>query len=213
MWIGDGAVLDASGQAVVMLDARGQRFGQAQAGGTILLGGAGGLDASSPESTYAQVIVRPGALLDAAGASAAVDVVPGTEVGSTIAQASGPVVLSGAGGTIGVRSYFGVALDGTMLAGGAGPGAAGGTLEMRLDPETLNVFYDVPATYFQPSQIFISQDAVAVQPGWRGWPPATRRSSPPCAWAASPSSRSMPAASMRSTSTPRTRSSSTAMSI
>ena len=73
-------------------------------------------------------------------------------------------MLSGAGGTIGVRSYFGVALDGTMLAAGAGPGAAGGTLEMRLDPESLNVFYDLPGTYFQPSQIFISQNAVAVQP-------------------------------------------------
>ena len=86
VWIGDGAVIDVSGEAAIMTDARGQTFGQAQAGGTILLGGAGGLDANSPESTYAQVIVRPGALLDAAGASAAVDVVPGTQVGDTVSQ-------------------------------------------------------------------------------------------------------------------------------
>ncbi len=165
VWIGDGAVLDVSGRAALMTDGLGRRFGQSQAGGTILLGGEGGLDPNSAQSTYAQVIVRPGAVLDAQGASAAVEVVPGTETAPTPTASTPATLLSGAGGTIEARSYFGVALDGTMLAGGAGAGAAGGTLDMRLDPLTLNGFYGLPAVYYAPSQILVSQDGVAVQPG------------------------------------------------
>jgi filamentous hemagglutinin family protein len=164
VWIGDGALLDASGVATVMTDALGRTFGQGQAGGSILLGGLGGTNAASQESTYAQVILRPGGILDAAGASATVDVVPDTEFPNTSISAS-PTVLSGAGGTIVTRSYSGIALDGTMLASGSGAGAAGGTLDMRLDPESLNAFYGLPADYYVASEILVTQNAVAVQPG------------------------------------------------
>jgi filamentous hemagglutinin family protein len=163
VWIASGALLDASGQAVVMNDALGRRFGQAQAGGTIILGGLGGANAASQESSYAQVMLRQGATLDVAGASATVDVVPSTELPAGIAGA-GPTTLAGAGGTIVARSYDGVALDGTMLAAGSGAGAAGGTLIMRLDPQDLTSLSGLPENYFVPSQIIVTQDAAPVQP-------------------------------------------------
>jgi filamentous hemagglutinin family protein len=162
VWIGDGAVIDASGEAVVMTDGLGRRFGQAQSGGAIFLGGVGGLNADTDASTYAQVIVRPGAVLDVAGAAATVDVSAGLSRTGLIGT-TGPLTLAGNGGLIAARSYDGIALDGTLLANGAGAGAAGGTLSMRLDPQYLPEFGNIPAWYVQPSQILISQDAVAVQ--------------------------------------------------
>jgi filamentous hemagglutinin family protein len=163
VWIGSDALVDVSGLATVMTDGQGRSFGQGQAGGTILLGGLGGLDAASPESTYAQVIVRPGAVLDAQAATATVDVVPSTEAGNPQVM-SQPTSLSYAGGTISARSYDGVALDGTMLAAGAGPGAPGGSLNIRLDPQSLDQFYGLPAAYIEPEQILITQQMVLGQP-------------------------------------------------
>jgi filamentous hemagglutinin family protein len=165
VWIGSDAVIDASGVAAEMTDALGRTFGRSEAGGLIQLGGLGGANGASQESTYAQVIVRPGAVLNASGASADVDVVPYAEQASTSGDAASgaPTVLAGAGGTIVARSYDGIALDGTMLASGSGPGAAGGTLIMRLDPQALNSFYGIPADYYVPEQILVTQDAVAVQ--------------------------------------------------
>jgi len=162
VWIGNGAVVDASGQAVTFTNAADGIFGQSQAGGTILLGGLGGASVSSTQSTYAQVIERAGALLDAAGADATVTVVP-TTTGGKIADLSVPVTLAGNGGTIIARSYDGIAFDGAMLAGGAGPGAAGGALVMRLDPQDFGAFTNLPAGYEAASRILISQDDVQVQ--------------------------------------------------
>jgi len=162
VWIGDGALVDTSGLAVEFTDALGRRFGQAQSGGTILLGGLGGLAGSSGQTTYAQVIVQPGAVLDADGADVTVDVAPGLANGS-ITQFTSPQTLAGNGGTIGARSLDGVAFDGTLEAAGAGPGAAGGTLEMRIDPQTLDNFFGVPPSLLVPSVILVSEDAVPVQ--------------------------------------------------
>lgn len=162
VWIGSDAVVDASGQAVSFVDTRGRRYGQAQAGGTILLGGIGGLSAASLLTTYAQVIVRPGALLDASGADVTVDAGPGLGQNS-IAVFATPITLSGAGGTIGARSMEGIAFDGTMEAAGAGPGASGGDLQIRLDQQNVDALYGMPAKAVAPSQILISQYAVPVQ--------------------------------------------------
>lgn len=162
VWIGAGAVVDTSGIATVLTDGLHRRFGQAEAGGSIFLGGLGALNSASPESTYAQVIVRPGAVLNASGADATVDVSAGLTPTSIVSY-NGPVTLAGNGGLIAARSYSGVALDGTMLAAGAGTGAAGGTLSMRLDPQDLNQFYDIPQSYIAPSQILISDAFIQVQ--------------------------------------------------
>jgi filamentous hemagglutinin family protein len=162
VWIADGALIDVSGEAAVFTDSLGRSFGQAGNGGDILLGGLGGLNQSSPESTYAQVIVRPGAELDAEGVSATVEEGPGL-FPNMIARFPSPVVLAGNGGTISARSYDGIAFDGSMTAAGAGPGATGGALFMQLDPQNLNAFNNIPADYYVPEQILISQNFVAVQ--------------------------------------------------
>jgi filamentous hemagglutinin family protein len=162
VWIADQAVIDTSGEAVVFTDAQGRRYGQAQSGGAIFLGGLGGLSETSPLSTYAQVIVRPGAVLNVSGAAATVDASAGLAP-SSIVDFDGPVTLAGNGGLIAARSYSGVALEGTMLAQGEGPTAAGGTLSMRLDPQNLGNFYGIPASYNQPSEIIISQNTVGIQ--------------------------------------------------
>jgi filamentous hemagglutinin family protein len=162
VWIAPQAVLDASGQAVVFTDALGRRFGRPQSGGAIFLGGLGGQSATSTISTYAQVIVRPGAELNVSGAAATVDVSPGLTTGPLV-KYHGPVTLAGNGGLIAARSYSGVALDGTLLAHGQGRGSAGGTLAMRLDAQDLKRLSGIPQSYIQPSQILISQNPVAVQ--------------------------------------------------
>ncbi|MEJ0047713.1 MAG: hypothetical protein WDN04_17495 [Rhodospirillales bacterium] len=154
--------MDASGIATGFTDALGRHFGQPQSGGTILLGGLGGLTGNSEQTTYAQVILRPGAVLDADGAAATVDVAPGLASGS-ITQFTSPRTLAGNGGTIGARSLDGVAFDGTLEASGAGPGAAGGTLVMRIDPQNLDSLIGVPASLITPSVLLISQEAVPVQ--------------------------------------------------
>jgi filamentous hemagglutinin family protein len=162
VWIGDGAVVDASGQAITFANPAGGVFGSSQAGGTILLGGLGGTSVASLESTYAQIIERPGALLNASGAAATVTVVP-TITSGKLVHFSAPLTLAGNGGTVIARSYDGIAFDGALLAGGAGPGAAGGTLVMRLDPQAFLSFDNLPAAYEAASRILISQYEIQVQ--------------------------------------------------
>jgi filamentous hemagglutinin family protein len=162
VWIGDQALVDVSGDAAVFTDTQGRRYGQAQAGGAIFLGGLGGLSGASAESTYAQVIVQSGAVLNASGAAATVDVSAGFDPGS-IVSLHAPVTLAGNGGLIAARSYDGISFEGTLLAAGAGPGAAGGTLAMRLDVQELSDFDNLPLSYIVPQQILISQNYIPVQ--------------------------------------------------
>ena len=161
-WIGAGSLLDVSGQAVVQHDPFGRRFGFVTSGGTIALGGYNPLNTA--QSTWAQVIVRPGATLDADGASASVDVVPDVVEAGRISVQSDPVTLAGAGGSISARSLSGVALDGTLLAHAGDGQVAGGSLTLQIDPITLTPYNNIPAAVFQPRQVLVSNLAVAVQP-------------------------------------------------
>jgi filamentous hemagglutinin family protein len=161
VWIGAGALLDVSGEAVVDTDGLGRRFGIAGNGGAIALGGY--LPAGNAISTWAQVILRPGAVLDANGAQASVDIVPGTDPGS-IAIESKPVVLAGAGGSIAARSLSGIALDGTLTAQAGAADAAGGTLSLTIDPTQLGAYSNIPAYVFQPREIQVTQATEPVQP-------------------------------------------------
>ena len=161
IWLGAGSLIDVSGESVVDTDELGRRFGIAQSGGTIALGSY--LGAAADVSTWAQVILRPGATLDADAASATVDVVPGTVAG-TVSAASSPVTLAGNGGTISARSLTGIALDGGFTAAAGGTGAAGGTLLLDIDPTQLAAYGNIPAYVDQPREIVVSQDSIAVQP-------------------------------------------------
>ncbi len=78
---------------------------------------------------YAFVVVRPGARLDASGASAVVDV-----------AGVGPVNVASHGGVIALSSMRGLFLDGDLRAAAGGAGAAGGTLALNLEtPSYLGV--------------------------------------------------------------------------
>lgn len=122
IWIGDQAVLDVAGRAETGVDTRGRRYGVADAGGVIVIGGEIDHDRATATSADAYVIVRPGAVLDASGAGAIVDV-----------NGVGPVELNRDGGRISLSSYNGLHLDGTFIARAGGANASGGTLDIALE--------------------------------------------------------------------------------
>ncbi len=94
-------------------------------GGTIRIGGTGALDSDGyPVVSDAFVIVRPGALIDASGTTALVDVLNGNRYIPTLAASDG--------GAISLYSSFGMALDGTLRAAAGGSGASGGTLNLTM---------------------------------------------------------------------------------
>ena len=122
IWIGDKAVLDVAGRATVATDMRGGRYGRADQGGSIEIGARYKADAFSVDAADAFVVVRPGALLDASGAQATLDL-----------PNQGSVNVAGNGGLIALSSYNGIFADGTLRAAAGGAGAAGGTLALALD--------------------------------------------------------------------------------
>ena len=122
IWIGEHAVFDVAGRATVATDMRGGRYGRADKGGSIEIGARYKADAASVDAADAFVVVRPGALLDASGAQATLDL-----------PNQGAVNVAGSGGLIALSSYNGIFADGTMRAAAGGAGAAGGTLAMALD--------------------------------------------------------------------------------
>ena len=122
LWIGAGAVLDVSGQAVTAIDAAGRTYGRVSAGGVIELGARYDAEARKLDAIEAFLIVRPGAVLEASGASALLEV-----------AGLGPTVVASHGGTLSLSSTRGLFLDGRMHAAAGGGGAAGGTLALQLE--------------------------------------------------------------------------------
>ncbi len=117
VWIGDNAVLDAAARAYVARDAQGRAYGVAPDGGTIELG-----------LSDSFLVIRPGAVLDASGAYAEVD----GSAGGAASVPARPLALAGAGGSIGLHSYVGMVIDGTLVARAGGAGAAGGSLTLEM---------------------------------------------------------------------------------
>jgi hypothetical protein len=132
VWIGDDAVIDAAARAYVAHDAQGRAYGVAPDGGAIDIG-----------LSDSFVVIRPGAVMDASGAYAEVDAAAGSGANTP----SRPLALAGDGGSIGLHSYVGMAIDGALSAHAGGAGAAGGSLTV----EMANRVYD-------PSQEVILQD-------------------------------------------------------
>ena len=113
IWIGGAATLDVAGRAAAGgVDIDGRRYGQAQAGGSILLGGALDWDATgiAESARDIAIVVRPGAVLDASGSRLAIDAPRGSRLGT--------LDLAGDGGQIVLKSSYGLFLDGDMRAGG-----------------------------------------------------------------------------------------------
>ncbi|MBB5045898.1 filamentous hemagglutinin family protein [Rhodopseudomonas rhenobacensis] len=129
IWIGEHAVLDVAARAVTATNARGETYGVVGNGGSILIGGAVDWETTGESSTLnAFVVIRPGALLDASGASAVLDI-----AGSGLAKTSTPLEVASNGGSIVIKSSNGIYLDGTLRAAAGGANAAGGTLALALE--------------------------------------------------------------------------------
>ncbi|WP_454774654.1 filamentous haemagglutinin family protein [Janthinobacterium tructae] len=118
IWIGENAVLDVASRAVTATDVQGRRYGKVVDGGSIVIGGEINHAQGSTSAASLFVVVRDGAVLDASGAHAVLDV-----NGAALDVAS-------AGGSIALASNNGLYLDGQLLARAGGAGAAGGTLSV-----------------------------------------------------------------------------------
>ncbi|OHV96844.1 hemagglutinin [Janthinobacterium lividum] len=118
IWIGENAVLDVASRAVTATDAQGRRYGKVTDGGSIVVGGEIDHAQGSASAASLFVVVRDGAVLDASGSHAVLDV-----NGDAIDVAS-------AGGSIALASNNGLYLDGQLLARAGGAGAAGGSLSV-----------------------------------------------------------------------------------
>tara|TARA_R110001606_G_scaffold81584_1_gene187550 strand:+ start:10790 stop:22960 length:12171 start_codon:yes stop_codon:yes gene_type:complete len=125
IWIGDQALLDASGYAYVATDARGRRYGEVLDGGQVTLGSAapedfGEFDVYDLNNQF--VIVRDGAVIDVSGAHAELDL-----------GKARPTTVAGNAGGLALRSNAGIYFDGELRAQAGGEGAAGGALEVMLE--------------------------------------------------------------------------------
>ncbi|WP_146012628.1 filamentous hemagglutinin N-terminal domain-containing protein, partial [Janthinobacterium sp. AD80] len=74
IWIGENAVLDVASRAVSATDAQGRRYGKVADGGSIVIGGDIDHAQGSTSAASLFVVVRDGAVLDASGAHAVLDV-------------------------------------------------------------------------------------------------------------------------------------------
>ncbi|WP_162988116.1 filamentous haemagglutinin family protein [Alcaligenes aquatilis] len=119
IWIGETATLDVAARAVTARDARGNRYGQVRSGGSIVIGGTIDLAARDATLPVPFVVIREGALLDASGTSALLDI-PG----------QGATRVASHGGSISMASLAGLYLDGELRANAGGVGAAGGSLAL-----------------------------------------------------------------------------------
>ncbi len=122
IWVGENALIDVASRAVTAVNKRGSVYGQVRNGGKISIGGDIDLSTGIAKASDLFVVVREGALLDASGAQAALDV-PG----------QGRVQVASNGGSISFASNNGLYLDGRFVARAGGAGAAGGSLSLALE--------------------------------------------------------------------------------
>ncbi|MCK9916037.1 filamentous hemagglutinin family protein [Microbacteriaceae bacterium K1510] len=152
IWIGDHATLDVAARAVTATDLRGRRYGAVVNGGTISIGG--GLDwedAGKAVAADAFVVIRPGAVLDASGTSAVIDL-PGLD-----RKSYSTVTVASDGGSIILKSNNGLHIDGTLRARAGGAGAAGGTLALALETPNYLLSAGVDDAVRMPREIVFAQ--------------------------------------------------------
>ena len=122
IWIGEQAVIDVSATPATALDVQGRRYGIVRDGGSIVIGGEIKERDGSATAANGFIVVREGAVLDASGTAAVLDM-----------GDAGPVALASRGGLIALASNNGLYLDGELRARSGGAGAAGGTLQVALE--------------------------------------------------------------------------------
>jgi len=166
VWVGSNAVLDASAVAETALDAQGNPYGAVPAGGSIILGSNGDFadfgDGSYGNASAAFVFVRPGAVLEAAGTSAAIAVTSTvSSIGGSQSALTQVVRDATKGGTITFVSGEGIYLDGSFSAQAGGPAAEGGVLQIELDTPQYSPATADPAWTIDPHEIVVSQQTAA----------------------------------------------------
>ncbi|OYU91219.1 MAG: hypothetical protein CFE29_07745 [Bradyrhizobiaceae bacterium PARB1] len=144
IWIGEQAVLDVAARAAV-----GQGgYGTVQAGGTITIGGSHDWEATGDGPTQdIAVVIRPGALLDASGTRAMINV--------SGENGLAPIEVASNGGTIVLKSAHSLYLDGTFRAQAGGASAAGGTLAIALETPIFSSIANTPDNAVRQSREFI----------------------------------------------------------
>lgn len=150
IWIGEHAVLDAAARAVSATDARGQRYGLVRGGGSIVIGGEIDPATGTASAGNLFVVVREGALLDASGTQARLDI-----------AGQGATNVASQGGSISLTSNNGLYLNGNLKAAAGGAGAAGGTLAVAL--ETPQYRADAGTRARHAREFILSQDQPAGQ--------------------------------------------------
>ncbi|WP_333837448.1 filamentous haemagglutinin family protein [Novosphingobium sp.] len=167
VWIGDHAAIDVSARAVIATDNLGRFYGTVPNGGRIDIGSEGKLTTifddtdittlDTEASTYAYVVVRPGAVLDASGTSGVLTLVDSDGRARNIDVASD-------GGSIALRSYSGIHAEGIMRAFAGGAGASGGSLTVNLESplqsQTLPSGAPVPAPFQVGRTLTVSNDLI-----------------------------------------------------
>ncbi|MES2032252.1 MAG: filamentous hemagglutinin family protein [Pseudomonadota bacterium] len=151
IWIGERAVLDVAGIAVTAIDGRGRGSEKVLDGGAITIGGNIDWETTGASTTAPDiaVIIRSGALLDASGTHAVIDVLgPNGFVATDVASNGGTIVLKSS------RSLY---LDGMMRAQAGGAGAAGGTLAIALETPVLSVNAAADDAVRVPREFIVSQ--------------------------------------------------------
>jgi len=144
IWVGEQAILDVAARAVTGVDVRGNRYGQVRNGGSIVIGGEINHTIGNATAANLFVVVRDGAVLDASGTQATLDI-PGL----------GATNVASGGGSISLASNNGLYLDGVMKAEAGGAGAAGGTLSVALEaPVYLRT---AASNVLNPRELVISQ--------------------------------------------------------
>ncbi|WP_432241015.1 filamentous haemagglutinin family protein [Herbaspirillum robiniae] len=153
IWIGDNAVLDVAAQAVTAVNANGVRYGLVGQGGSIVVGGTFDVATGTVTTSDQFVVVRNGALLDASGTQATLDL-----LGRTTEVAS-------AGGSITLASNSGLYLDGTLRARAGGAGVAGGTLNIALETPLYSETASAAVRLARELVVSQSQTASAISAG------------------------------------------------
>jgi filamentous hemagglutinin family protein len=125
IWIGENALLDASGFAYTATGARGRRYGEVLDGGQVTLGSLAPDELNDNgiyEINNRFIVVRDGAVIDVSGTRADLDL--GGDRPTTVASSAGGLAM---------RSNAGIYFDGELRARAGGEGAAGGDLELMLE--------------------------------------------------------------------------------
>ncbi len=141
LWVGDTGVLDVSAVAYTATDARGRTYGVVPDGGQIKFGRAvpeyASLGIASAADAF--IVIRPGAVLDASGTRAVIDLETGAKPGTQ------PISVASDGGSITLNSFAGILAEGSLRAHAGGASASGGVLSVIL--ETPNYSTDITGNY------------------------------------------------------------------